>query len=267
MMKKRIIALFLLAVIAVFSLSACGKQENASGDLLDAIKSRGYMIVGTEGTWSPYTYHDENDELVGFEVEVAKIIADYLGVEVRYTETAWSSIFAALDAGQIDMVVNSVAYTEERAEKYDFSEPYNYSQYAFMTLVENDDINSLEDVKGRIAANDPTSNIGKFAEAAGVEFDEVKETAQAFSEIRNGRAEVMFSTLVGLADYFKQHPEDQADFKVIIASDPAPTGYVPVLKGNEKLVAEINKALEQAKNDGTLSALAMKYFGVDTTKG
>ena len=266
-MKKRMIALFLLAVIAVFSLSSCGKQASADGDLLDTIKSRGYMIVGTEGTWSPYTYHDENDELVGFEVEVAKLIADYLGVEVRYTETAWSSIFAALDAGQIDMVVNSVAYTEERAEKYDFSEPYNYSQYAFMTLKENDDINSLEDVKGRIAANDPTSNIGKFAEAAGVVFDEVKETAQAFSEIRNGRAEVMFSTLVGLADYFKQHPEDEAEFKVIIASDPSPTGYVPVLKGNEKLVAEINKALEQAKNDGTLSALALKYFGVDTTKG
>ena len=257
-MKRRIIALLLLLVFAVLSFSACGKKEE-SGGLLADIKKRGYIIVGTEGTWSPYTYHDENDNLVGFEVEVAKYIADYLGVDVHYTETAWSSIFAALDAGQIDIVVNSVAYTDERAEKYDFSIPYNYSQYAFMTLVENDDINSLEDVKGRIAANDPTSNIGKFAE--------VKETAQAFSEIRNGRAEVMFSTLVGLADYFKQHPEDQDDFKVIIASDPAPTGFVPVLKGNEDLVAEIDKALEQAKKDGTLSKLALKYFDVDTTQG
>ncbi len=265
-MKRRIIALLLLLVFAVLSFSACGKKEE-SGGLLADIKKRGYIIVGTEGTWSPYTYHDENDNLVGFEVEVAKYIADYLGVDIRYTETAWSSIFAALDAGQIDMVVNSVAYTEERAEKYDFSIPYNYSQYAFMTLATNDDINSLEDVKGRIAANDPTSNIGKFAEAAGVEFDEVKETAQAFSEIRNGRAEVMFSTLVGLADYFKQHPEDKDDFKVIVASDPAPTGYVPVLKGNEDLVAEIDKALEQAKKDGTLSKLALKYFDVDTTQG
>ena len=266
-MKKRIIALLLLATFAVLFLSSCGAKKEAGDGLLADIKKRGYIIVGTEGTWSPYTYHDENDNLVGFEVEVAKYIADYLGVDVQYTETAWSSIFAALDAGQIDIVVNSVAYTDERAEKYDFSIPYNYSQYAFMTLVDNDDINSLEDVKGRIAANDPTSNIGKFAEAAGVEFDEVKETAQAFSEIRNGRAEVMFSTLVGLADYFKQHPEDKDDFKVIVASDPSPTGYVPVLKGNEDLVAEIDKALEQAKKDGTLSKLALKYFDVDTTQG
>lgn len=266
-MKKRIIALFLLLIMAVCTLSACGKKEEAGGGALEAIKKRGYIIVGTEGTWSPYTYHDENDELVGFEVEVARYIADYIGVDIQFTETAWSSIFAALDAGQIDIVVNSVAYTEERAEKYAFSEPYNYSQYAFMTLATNDDIQSLEDVKGRIAANDPTSNIGKFAEAAGVEFDEVKETAQAFSEIRNGRAEVMFSTLVGLADYFKQHPEDQDDFKVIIASDPSPTGYVPALKGNEDLIEVINQALEQAKKDGTLSELALKYFDVDTTKG
>ena len=266
-MKKRIIALLLLATFAVLFLSSCGAKKEAGGGLLADIKKRGYIIVGTEGTWSPYTYHDENDNLVGFEVEVAKYIADYLGVDVQYTETAWSSIFAALDAGQIDIVVNSVAYTDERAEKYDFSIPYNYSQYAFMTLVDNDDINSLEDVKGRIAANDPTSNIGKFAEAAGVEFDEVKETAQAFSEIRNGRAEVLFSTLVGLADYFQPHPDDKGDFRVIVASDPSPTGYVPVLKGNEDLVAEIDKALEQAKKDGTLSKLALKYFDVDTTQG
>lgn len=265
-MKKRIIALFLLLVLAVCSLSACGKKEEAGG-ALEAIKKRGYIIVGTEGTWSPYTYHDENDELVGFEVEVAKYIADYMGVDIQFTETAWSSIFAALDAGQIDIVVNSVAYTEERAEKYAFSEPYNYSQYAFMTLATNDDIQSLDDVKGKIAANDPTSNIGKFAEAAGVEFDEVKETAQSFSEIRNGRADVTFNTLVGLTNYFKQHPEDADDFKVIIASDPTPTGYVPALKGNEDLIEVINQALEQAKKDGTLSKLALKYFDVDTTQG
>lgn len=266
-MKKKMIALLLLAVLAVCSLTACGKTESGNGSLLEEIKNRGYLIVGTEGTWSPYTFHNENDELVGFEVEVAKYIADYIGVDIQYTETAWSSIFAALDAGQIDIVVNSVAYTDERAEKYDFSIPYNYSQYAFMTLADNDEIQTLEDVKGRVSANDPTSNIGKFAEAAGVVFDEVKETAQAFSEIRNGRAEVTFSTLVGLTDYFRQHPEEESLYKVIIASDPTPTGYVPVLKGNSDLVEVINEALEQAKKDGTLSDLAMKYFGVDTTKG
>ena len=262
---KKTIALLLVAILAVVSLSACGQKKEKS--LLAKIKDQGYITIGTEGTWSPYTYHDDNDELVGFEVEVAKYIANYIGVEARFTETAWSSIFAALDAGQIDIVVNSVSYNEERAEKYDFSKPYNYTQYAIMTLADNDEINSLADVKGKVSSNDPTSTIGMFAEANGVIFDEVKEAAQAISEVKNGRADVTFSTTVGFADYFKQHPEEKDLFKVIVVSDPEPNAYVPAVKGNEDLIKVIDEALDQARKDGTLTELAIKYFDVDTTQG
>ncbi|MBO6158584.1 MAG: transporter substrate-binding domain-containing protein [Firmicutes bacterium] len=265
---KKIITLLLVSALAIASLAGCSqKKDSAEGGLLQTIKDRGYMIFGTEGTWSPYTYHDENGDLVGFDVDVARYVADYIGVEARFTETAWSSIFAGLDAGQIDTVSNSVSYTEERAEKYDFSTPYNFTSYAIMTLADNDEINSLEDVKGKVSSNDPTSTIGQFAEQQGVIFDEVKEAAQAISEVKNGRAEVTFSTNIGFADYFKQHPEEEALFKVIVVSDPEPNAYFPVLKGNEDLVAVINEALAKAQEDGTLSELALKYFDVDTTKG
>ena len=243
------------------------EAESADAGLLADIKERGYIVVGTEGTWSPYTYHDDNDELVGFEVEVAKYIADYIGVDVQFSETVWSSMFASLDAGQIDIVVNGVSYSEERAEKYDFSEPYNYSQYAILTLADNDEINSLEDAKGKTAANDPTSSIGKFAEESGAVLDEVGEAAQAISEVKNGRADLTFSPVTVFADYLKNHPEDADKFKVIVVTDPEPSAYVPVVKGNEALVSVINEALDQAKEDGTLSELALKYFDVDTTKG
>ena len=264
---KRMIALLTAILLVALTLAGCSKDTASDGSLLDTIKKRGYIVVGTEGTWSPYTFHNDQDELVGFEVEVARYIANYMGVDIRFTETAWSSIFAALDAGQIDIVANSVSYNEERAEKYDFSTPYNYTQYAIMTLADNDSINSLEDVAGKVSSNDPTSTIGKFAEANGVIFDEVKEAAQAISEVKTGRAEVTFSTTVGFADYFKQHPEDAALFKIIVVSDPEPNAYIPALKGNEELIGVINEALEQARQDGTLSALAIKYFDVDTTKG
>ncbi len=235
--------------------------------LLKEIKDRGYIIVGTEGTWSPYTFHDEDDNLVGYDVEVAKYIADYIGVDIQYSETVWSSMFASLDAGQIDVVINGVSYNEERAVKYDFSIPYNYSQYAFLALADNDEINSLEDVAGRIAANDPTSSIGRYAEENGAVLDEVSEAAQAVSEVKNGRADLTFGTVVGFEDYLTQHPEDREIFKLVVTSDPEPNAYVPVVKGNEQLVELINEALQQAQEDGTLSELALKYFGVDTTKG
>lgn len=241
--------------------------ETADSGLLAQIKERGYIVVGTEGTWSPYTYHDENDELVGFEVDVAKYIADYIGVDVQFSETVWSSMFASLDAGQIDVVINGVSYSDERAEKYDFSEPYNYSQYAILTLADNDEINSLEDAKGKTASNDPTSSIGKFAEENGAILEEVSEAAQAISEVKNGRADLTFSLTTVFADYLKNHPEDADKFKVIVVSDPEPNAYVPVVKGNEELVNVINEAIAKAKEDGTLSELAIKYFDVDTTKG
>ena len=300
-MKKKILATVISSVIAVSSLTACGSQGSASAnaattqneeaaeaaettqttetteaaaeaeatgdDLLNEIKERGYIIVGTEGTWSPYTYHDDNDELVGFDVEVAKYIADYIGVDVQYSETVWGSMFASLDAGQIDVVINSVSYSDERAEKYDFSEPYNYSQHAFLALKDNDEVNTLEDAKGKTAANDPTSSIGKYAEDNGAILDEVGEAAQAVSEVRNGRADLSFGTTVGFADYLKQHPEDEEVFKVVVTSDPEPNAYIPVVKGNEELVKVINEALDKAREDGTLSALALKYFDLDTTQG
>ena len=299
-MKKKILATLISSAIAVASLTACGSQGAASAnaattqneevaeaaettqatetteaaeteatgdDLLNEIKERGYIIVGTEGTWSPYTYHDDNDELVGFDVEVAKYIADYIGVDVQYSETVWGSMFASLDAGQIDVVINSVSYSDERAEKYDFSEPYNYSQYAFLALKDNDEVNTLEDAKGKTAANDPTSSIGKYAEDNGAILDEVGEAAQAVSEVRNGRADLTFGTTVGFADYLKQHPEDEEVFKVVVTSDPEPNAYIPVVKGNEELVKVINEALDKAREDGTLSALALKYFDLDTTQG
>ena len=231
---KKLISI-ILSIALILTAAAAVAEGN---DSLNEIKTRGYLIVGTEGTWSPYTYHDEEEKLVGFDVEVAKLIADYIGVDVQYSETVWSSIFGSLDAGQIDLVVNEVSYTEERAVKYDFSIPYTFTQRAILVKADNDAINGLGDIAGKIASNDPTSSIGQFA----------------------------INTTVAFADYLKQHPESEALVKIIVVTDPAPTGHVPVLKGNEQLLNAVNEALKKAQEDGTLSELSLKYFGIDITK-
>ena len=129
----------LLSFVLCFSLIGCSSSKEETNtntneetkDLLDVIKERGYITVGTEGTYAPNTYHDENDELVGFDVEVAALVAKYLGVEVKYSEMEWASIFTALDSGKIDIVVNEVGYNEERAAKYDFSEQISDTNLLF----------------------------------------------------------------------------------------------------------------------------------------
>jgi len=259
---KKLISLILVLALTL-TLSAAFAESN---DHLNEIKSRGVLIVGTEGTWSPYTYHDEEDKLVGFDVEVARLIAEQIGVEVQYSETVWSSIFGSLDAGQIDLVVNEVSYTEERAVKYDFSIPYTFTQRAILIKADNEAIQGLADISGKIASNDPTSSIGQFALDNGAELDPVGEMAQSISEVLNGRADLTINTTVAFADYLKQHPESESLVKIIVVTDPAPTGYVPVLKGDEQLLSAVNEALKKAQDDGTLSELSLKYFGLDITK-
>lgn len=153
-MKK--LAAFALAGIMALSFAARAVSAETT-DKLDEILERGYLIVGTEGTYSPNSYHNEDDELVGFDVEVAAVVAKHLGVEVQYIETEWASIFAALDAGQIDCVINEVGFTEERAEKYDFSEPYAFVQGGILVKEDDDSIQSFEDLAGKKAANESTS--------------------------------------------------------------------------------------------------------------
>ena len=143
---KKLISI-ILSIALILTAAAAVAEGN---DSLNEIKTRGYLIVGTEGTWSPYTYHDEEEKLVGFDVEVTKLIADYIGVDVQYSETVWSSIFGSLDAGQIDLVVNEVSYIEERAVKYDFSIPYTFTQRAILVKADNDAINGLGDIAGKI---------------------------------------------------------------------------------------------------------------------
>lgn len=233
-------------------------------DRLDEILDRGYLIVGTEGTYSPNSYHDENGDLVGFDVEVAALVAKHLGVDVQYAEMEWASIFAALDAGQIDVVVNEVGYTDERAEKYDFSEPYAFVQGGILVKKDDDSINSFEDLKGKTAANESTSTWGALAQEYGADLDPVNAMAQSISEVLNGRADCTLNYVTAFADYLKENPD--ADVKVAVYSDPEPSSYIPVVKGNERLVAAIDEALKEAAESGELAEVSNKYFGIDVTK-
>jgi cystine transport system substrate-binding protein len=244
-------------------LAGCAKKP-AEKDLLDTIKERGYITVGSEGTYSPNSYHDETGKLVGFDVEVAGLIAKYLGVELRTVEMEWSSLFAAMDSGQIDTVINEVGYTEERAQKYDFSNPYAFVKGGILVRKDDDSIKSFDDLKGKIAANESTSTWGALAQEKGATLDPVNAMAQSISEVLNGRADCTLNYLTAFNDYMKQNPD--AEVKIAVESEPEPSSYVPVKKGEKRLVEAINDALKKALDSGELKAVSEKYFGVDLTK-
>jgi cystine transport system substrate-binding protein len=234
-------------------------------DLLHEILERGYLIVGTEGTYAPNTYHNEDDELVGFDVEVAALVAKYLGVDIKYMETEWASIFAALDAGQIDLIVNEVGYTEERAEKYDFSEPYAFVKAAILTRADDDSISSFDDLEGKTVANESTSLWGERALSYGANLDPVNAMAQSISEVLFERADATLNAETAFADYMSKHPDENVKIAAL-SEDAVSISYIPMVKGNEKLTEAVNAALECARESGELSEVSEKYFHVDVTE-
>ena len=98
----------------------------------------------------------------------------------------------------------------------------------------------------------------------GATLDPVNAMAQSISEVLNGRADCTLNYVTAFHDYMKENPD--AKVKIAVYSDPEPSSYIPVVKGNEKLVEAINQALKEAQESGELSAISEKYFGVDVTQ-
>ena len=221
-----------------------GTGESAD-DLLAQIKERGRIIVAMEGTWAPWTYHDENDDLVGYEVE--------------FVEGAWDGLLAGLDAGRYDIMVNGVGVTDERAEKYNFSTPYAYNKTAVIVRGDYDEISSMEDLNGKKTANTISSTYAAQAEAYGA-------TVQTIELLLSKRIDATLNAEVVFNDYKKEHPE--ADVKIATYSDQVEEIAIPIRKGDDTvtLLEAVNDALDEMAKDGTLTELSEKYFGMDISK-
>ena len=277
MNRKKITALALTAAISAAVLAGCGSSAAssaapaadsatdtaASADLLSQIRERGTITVAMEGTWAPWTYHDENDNLVGYDVEVATLIAEKLGVEPEFIESEWDGLLAGLDAGRYDIMVNGVDITEERAEKYDFSEPYAYNRTAVITKGDNDTINSLEDLKDKKTANTISSTYAELAEQYGATVTGVDDLNQTFELLLSGRIDATLNAEMTFYDYTKEHPD--ANVKIAVLTDDANQIAIPMRKGDETatLRTAIDAAIDELRADGTLKALSEKYFGRD----
>lgn len=294
-MKKKFVSMILTAAMltGTFALTGCGNKaqntdSNAAGtiesttdstdateagsdsaeaadDQLAQIKAKGEIVVAMEGTWSPWTYHDENDELVGYDVEVAKSIAEKLGVKATFVEGEWDGLFAGMDAGRYDIVVNGVDITEERAQKYNFTEPYAYNRTAIIVKDDNDDIQSFEDLNGKHTANTISSTYAELAEKYGADVTGVDDLNQTFELLLSGRIDATLNAELTYYDYMKAHPD--AKIKIAALTDDASEVAIPLRKGaaSDNLRAAINQALEELRADGTLSELSVKYFGSDVS--
>lgn len=270
---KKFSYLLLLIISAVLVLAACGGKENenegsienqnesgnADGDLLAKVKDSGELLVGTEGTYAPFTFHDESGKLTGFDVEIAEEIASRLGVKAKFMETQWDAMFPGLDSERFDMIANQVGIKPERQEKYDFSDPYISSSAVLVTQADNNDVKSFEDIKGLKAAQSLTSNYGEMAKSYGAELVGIDGFNQAIELLNSNRVDVTINDKLTVLDFQKQKPE--ANIKVVAEADDAAQSGLMFRKGSETLVKAVNEALNEMIEDGTYNEISEKWFG------
>ncbi|QAS50824.1 amino acid ABC transporter substrate-binding protein [Halobacillus litoralis] len=274
-MKKSVLILTFIAMALV--LIACGgnqEEQSSSGDsndkesgdqtLLEQVKDSGELVIGTEGTYRPYTYHNEEDKLTGFDVEIAREVADRLGVKAVFNETKWDSMFAGLNAERFDMVANQVGITEERQEKYAFSDPYIQSSAVIVTHEENDSITSFEDLEGVNTAQSMTSNFADIARENGAKITSVEGFNESMQMLATKRIEATVNDRLSVLDYKKQRPDTPV--KIAARQDEASKSGLLFRQGNDELVQAVNKALQEMKDDGTYLEISKKWFGEDVSK-
>ena len=257
---------------AVLAAAGCSSSSTAGSDTADEgkdhlarIQEAGKLVIGLEGDWQPFSFHNDNDELVGFDVEVAKTIAEKLGVEAEIVESPWDTLFSGMTAGTFDMVVNGVDVTEDRSKTYDFTDPYGYDRTVLVVRSDEKEIAAFEDLKGKTTANSTGSTYMEIGESYGASVLGVDTLAETMSMVINGQADATINAETSVQDYLNVTGETKV--KVIARSEDSTAYAIPLVKGedNATLLEAVNKALEEMRADGTLAAISVKYFGSDLT--
>ena len=246
--------------------TAASTAETSGENELEKVKAAGKLVVGVEGTYPPFTYHDDNGELTGLDIELGKALADKLGVEVEFQEAAWDSLLIGIDTERFDTVINSVSITDERAEKYDFSDPYYYEARRVVVRADDDSIHGPEDLNDKKIATNTTNAFIPWYEEQGVEVVGIDTSGEAIDLLLSGRVDFVGINVPVLNAYLQEHPDAAGKVKeAFVIPNSEDVIAIPVRKGEPEFLDAINAALAELREEGTLKEISEKYLGGDYT--
>lgn len=275
-MLKRIsflLSLFTLAIVLV----ACGSSStDDTNDANDANENaeeettteengdKEVLIIGIDDQFPPMGFRDENNEIVGFDIDYARAAAEYMGVEVEFQPIDWKTKETELTSGRIDLIWNGYTITEERKEKVNFTEPY-LENAQVIAVLEDSDIQTLDDLEGKLIGLQALSSAMDAFEASPIadtveSITEYKDNVLALNDLEAGRVDAVVIDEVAI-DYYMT--EKEGTFRVLDES-LAPEQYgVGVRKEDEELLNRLQEALDQMNEDGTAAEISEKWFGED----
>ena len=257
----------LCAMLGVMLLvCGCQSAEAPAQDESEALLERGYLVVGVDDTFAPMGFRDENNELTGYDIELARAVGEKLGVEMRFQTIDWSMKETELNAGNIDLIWNGYSITESRRQQVAFSEPYLQNRQLIITLADSD-IRTRSDLAGRVVAVQKESSALEAVMAdealsaslqggAPVEFD---TNIDCFMDLEAGRSDAIVVDEVLARYVMSQRGIEQYN---VLDEDFGSEEYgIGMRKSDQLLQQRINEAMEQCEQDGTVAALQAKWFG------
>ena len=236
----------LLALMALFV--ACQKEEESEVTTI---------TVATDATWPPMEFLNEDQEIIGFDIDLMNAIAEAGGFAVEFQNTAWDGIFAGLANGDYDAVISSVTITDERKRTMDFSTPYiNAGQVLIIRQDASDDWQTLSDLQGEsVGAQIGTTGAIEIENTAGVELRTYDELGLAIEDLAQGRIAGVVADTPIAADYVLQNENYSGTLEIV--GEPFTEEYygVAVKKDNNEVLDMVNAGLETVLEDGTIEDL------------
>ena len=257
-MKKIVLLGLLMIALVATGFVISGKREDENR-----------IKVGMSGSYKPYTYIDDKGELTGFDVDVWKEIGKRLDREVEFVTSDFSGLFGMLDVGQIDTIANQITVTEARTEKYLFTSPYVYYGAQLLTKEGREDIYDLESLKGKKVAVSLGSNYEEMLRTYDVDGEIEVVTYDsgpgAYQDVALGRVDAALNDRLALLSVI-----NESGLPLKLAGQPIKEMHNAfpfiVNDSNVTLISEIDRAIEDMYNDGTMKALSMLYFDIDITE-
>lgn len=234
-------------------------------DLMGETRARGVLRIAVEGTYPPFNFKDpKTGHLTGYDVEVARLVAAGLKLKPQFVFTEWSAILPAVSSGKVDAAISQVIITPEREQAFDFSVPYTYSSFQLIVRKnERATYRSLGDLKGRKLGVRQGSVFEQQArEVKGVEVRSYPAVPENLQDLAFGRIDASLDDSL-MVSYLLKHSELPIKAGPRVGKD-ARIG-VAIRKGSPQFKAAVDRILNQARADGTLRRLSLKWFGIDAS--
>lgn len=268
-MKAKASKLLLVALAAVMLLGCFGCQSETADNSLNYIKENGKLIMGLDDSFPPMGFRDEKNEIVGFDVDIAKEVTSRMGVELVLQPIDWKAKEMELKNKNVDVLWNGFTITEERKQELTFSEPYMYNEQIIVVKADSS-IASKADLAGKvIALQDGSSAVDALDKDEALK-NSLKDTVgfadnvKALMDLANGQVDaVLVDSVVG--NYYVSLESNAGKFKVlddVLAQEEYGIG---MRKGDTALKNEIDKIIQEMIDDGTYKTISEKWFGKDVS--